>query len=188
LSCGEESAALTFDHLSGACHEHTLRATLAGIAADERAHQTLLAGLQMSLPPPLQDRSLEAKMRWFFKCLADRNVLVHFVRTVSIDSATCHILGALRRPGKPLASDLWVSGTLARIHRDEARHVAIAGRCATPLLNSTRGKDIAIDAREQLISVLQLRADSLDSLAVDPDRLFAKLRAPPRLARRADAR
>jgi hypothetical protein len=32
------------------------------------------------------------------------------------------------------------------------------------------------EAREQLTQVLRLRADSLDSLAVDPDRLFARLR------------
>jgi rubrerythrin len=180
LSCGEESAALTFDRLAGACNECTMHSVLAGIAADEREHQILLAGLRVSLPRPPEDRSLEATMRRFFMRLADRDLLVHLVRIVAIDSAMCRILGALRRPGKPLASDPRVSATLERIHRDEARHVAIASRCATPLLQSIRGREIAMDARERLISVLQLRAGSLDALSVDSDRLFMHLRALPR--------
>ncbi len=188
LTCGEESAALTFDHLAGACHERLLCSSLAGIAADEREHQLLLAGLKASLPSPAVDHSLETSVRGFFLRLADRDVLVHFVRIVAIDSATCHILGALRGRKRPLAQELRVSATFARIHRDEARHVAIASRCATPLLKSVRGRDIAMDARERLIRVLQLRAGALDSLCVDPDQLFMRLRAMPRLARRADAR
>jgi len=188
LSCGEESAALTFDRLADACHERTMRSILAGIAVDEREHQILLAGLRVSLPRPPEDRSLEATMRRFFMRLADRDLLVHLVRIVAIDSAMCRILGALRRPGKPLASDPRVSATLQRIHRDEARHVAIASRCATPLLESIRGREIAMDARERLITVLQLRAGSLDSLSVDSDRLFMRLRTLPRSFRTTDAR
>ena len=181
LSCGEESAALTFDRLAGACHERTMRSTMAGIAADEREHQNIARGTQkVSLPRPPEDRSLEATMRRFFIRLADRDLLVHLVRIVAIDSAMCRILGALRRRGKPLASDPRVSATLERIHRDEARHVTIASRCATPLLESIRGREIAMDARERLISVLQLRASSLDSLSVDSDRLFTQLRVLPR--------
>ena len=121
LCCGEESAALTFDHLAGTCNERTLRSALAGIAADEREHLSLLTGLWLSLPPLPEDRSLEATLRRFFQRLADRDALVHFVRIAAIDSATCHILGALRRRGKPLASDLRVNATLERIHHDEAR-------------------------------------------------------------------
>ncbi len=188
LSCGEESAALTFDRLADACHERTMRSILAGIAVDEREHQILLAGLRVSLPRPPEDRSLEATMRRFFMRLADRDLLVHLVRIVAIDSAMCRILGALRRPGKPLASDPRVSATLQRIHRDEARHVAIASRCATPLLESIRGREIVMDARERLITVLQLRAGSLDSLSVDSDRLFMRLRTLPRSFRTTDAR
>jgi hypothetical protein len=177
LSCGEESAALTFDHLGNFWHERSLRSTLAGIAADEREHQVLLAGLRASLPQPQEDPSLEAIMRRFFMRLADRDVLVHFVRIVAIDSAVCQILGALRGRGKPLTSDVRVGSILQRIHQDEARHVAIASRCAAPLLKSVRGREIAAEAREQLTQLLRLRADSLDSLLVDPDRLFARLRA-----------
>lgn len=183
LGCGEESAALAFDHLGNSWHDSSLRSALAGIAADEREHQLLLAGLRESLPQPYQDPSLEATMRRFFMRLADRDILVHFVRIVAIDSAVCHILGALRGRGKPLASDVRVSAILERIHRDEARHVAIASRCAASLLKSARGIEIAADARQQLTQLLRLRADSLDLLSVDPDRLFAHLRAPARKCR-----
>ncbi len=177
LTCGEESAALAFDHLGSSWHERPLRSALAGIAADEREHQALLGGIRASLPQLQQDPALEATMRRFFMRLADRDVLVHFVRIVAIDSALCHILGALRCRGKPLAADVRVGSILERIHRDEARHVAIASRCAAPLLKSARGREIAADAREQLTRLLRLRADSLDSLSVDPDRLFSRLRA-----------
>jgi hypothetical protein len=187
LSCGEESAALTFDHLGNSWHERSLRSALTGIAADEREHQILIGRLRASLPQPRPDPSLEATMRRFFMRLADRDVLVHFVRIVAIDSAVCQILGALRFRGKPLASDVQVASILESIHQDEARHVAIASRCATPLLRSARGRDLAAEAREQLTDVLRLRADALDSLSVDPDQLFARFRALPRLARRSDA-
>ena len=187
LGCGEESAALTFDHLGRSCQERSLRSALAGIAADEREHQKLLAGLSSSLPQPNKDPSLEATMRRFFMRLADRDIHIHCVRIVAIDSAVCQILGALRRRGTPIHSDPNVHSVLERIHQDEARHVAIASRCATPLLNSARGRDIAADARYRLTQVLALRASSLDSLSVDPDRLFARLSAIPRFTRRPGA-
>lgn len=176
LGCGEESAELAFEHLGNSWHDTSMRSALAGIAADERRHELLLAGLRKSLPQPRQDPSLEAATRRFFMRLADRDVLVHLVRIVAIDSALCHILGAVRGRGKPLASDVRISAILERIHRDEARHVAIASRCAALLLKSPRGTEIAADARQQLTHLLQLRADSLEALAVDPDRLFARLR------------
>jgi hypothetical protein len=119
--------------------------------------------------------------------LADRDVHVHFVRIVAIDSAVCQILGALRRRGRPIDSDVYVCAILERIHQDEARHVAIASRCVTPLLNSARGRDIVADARDRLTQVLRLRASSLDALSVDPDQLFTRLRALPRLTRRSGA-
>ena len=182
LSCGEESAALTFDHLGTACPESAASSSLAGIAADEREHERLLNGLRSSLPQPAEDRFLDAAMRRFFMRLAHRDVAVHLVRIVAIDSAMCRILGELRSSNRPLAADPWVTAILERIHRDEARHVAIASRCARPLLKAVRGREIALDAREQLIEVLRLRGDSFDSLGVEPDELFARLRALPRSA------
>jgi hypothetical protein len=187
LSCGEESAALTFDHLGQSWHERSMCSALAGIAADEREHEILLGRLRASLPQPRRDPLLGSAMRRFFMRLADRDVQVHFVRIVAIDSAVCQILGALRRRGRPLNADVHVCSTLERIHRDEARHVSIAGRCATSLISSARGRDIAANARDRLIYVLQFRASSLDSLSVDPDQLFARLRTLPRLARRPSA-
>jgi len=188
LSCGEESAALAFDRLGGSWHEPAVRSALAGIAADERRHQAMLATLEASLPRPQHDPPLAAAIRSFFRRLADRDVLVHCARVVAIDSAVCQILGALRGRRKPLAADVRVGAILGRIHHDEARHVAIASDCAAPLLKSVRGREIAVDARERLTRVLRLRADSLEALAVDPDRLFARLRTnPPWRAIRSDA-
>jgi hypothetical protein len=188
LSCGEESAALTFDHLGNSWRDLSLSWALGRIAADEREHHGLLTGLRASLPQPRLDPSLEATMRRFFMRLADRDIMVHCVRIVAIDCAVCRVLAMLRCRRKPLASDLRVGSILKRIHQDEARHVAIASRCATPLIQSVRGREIAADALEQLTKVLRLRADSLDSLEVHPDQLFARLRAIPWRLRSFDAR
>ena len=51
---------------------------------------------------------------------------------------------------------LRVSETMERIHHDEARQVAIASRCARPLLKSIRGREIAMEACERLITLLHL--------------------------------
>jgi hypothetical protein len=176
LACGEESAELAFDHLAESCQTHSCRVALARIAADELEHQMLLSSLRRCLPPPSPDAALHGAMRRFFMRLADRNVLVHCVRIVAIDSAVCHLLGALRRRGNPLASQTGIDSILARIHRDEARHVAIAKRCASPLLETIRGRDIVAEARDRLIQVLEFRAAAFDTLRIDPDRLFARLR------------
>src|SRR5256884_6454726 len=55
-----------FDHLGSSWHERPLRSALAGIAADEREHQALFAGIRKSLPQPQQDPALEATMRRVF--------------------------------------------------------------------------------------------------------------------------
>jgi hypothetical protein len=181
LACGEESAALAFDHLAESCQASSLRVALAGVAADELEHQVVLDCLRRSLPQPPSDAALQGAMRRFFMRLAARDVLVHCVRIVAIDSAVCHLLGALRRHGGPLAAESALSLVLRRIHRDEARHVAIAKRCAAPLLETIGGRDIAAEARERLTRVLEFRASALDVLSVDPDRLFARLRGSLRV-------
>jgi demethoxyubiquinone hydroxylase (CLK1/Coq7/Cat5 family) len=182
LACGEESAAFAFDHLAERYQASSLRLALAAIADDELEHQVLLDSLRRSLPSPLPDAAFQSAMRRFFMRLGARDVLVHCVRIVAIDSAVCHLLGALRRHGSPLAAESALSAVLGRIHRDEARHVALAKRCAVPLLETTRGRDIAADARDRLVRVLELRASALDVLLVDPGRLFARLRSGLRVA------
>lgn len=70
LSCGEESATVTFESLAHSCHEPRMRFALTQIAADERRHQVLLSGISAALPPPRMDPEFAARMRRFFMRLA----------------------------------------------------------------------------------------------------------------------
>ena len=176
LACGEESAVLAFEHLGRSGIDRALRKALAGIAADEARHQVLLANLRRTLPEPAPDPALQASIRRFFLRLADRDARVHCARIAAVDSAVCQILGALRKRGRPLTTDSAANSVLGWIHRDEARHVAIARRCCAGLLGTSHGRDILIEARERLADLLELRAASLDELEVEPDRLLARLR------------
>lgn len=179
LSCGEESATATFEHLAHASDEPATRAALLEIAADERRHQFLLATISAALPRPQSEPGFEARLRRFFMRLADRDVLVHFVRVAALDSAACQFLALLRARTGPLPSDSHVAAALRRIHMDEARHVRIARRCAGPLVSTRRGIEIAAEVRVELAQLISTRADSLEVLSIDPDRLDARLRSVP---------
>ena len=176
LACGDESAVLAFEHLGRSGIDRPLREALAGIAADEARHQVLLGNLRRTLPEPAPDPALQAAIHRFFLRLADREARVHCARIAAVDSALCQILGALRKRGRPLTTDPTANSVLGRIHRDEARHVAIARRCSAGLLGTSHGRDMVIETRERLADLLELRAASFDELEVDPDLLLARVR------------
>jgi len=176
LACGEESAALAFEHLGRSAKDSTLRQALAGIAADEARHEALLTDLRRTLPPPAPDRTLHAAIRGFFLRLADRDSLVHCTRIAAIDSGLCHVLAVLRKRGGVAAIDPVAASVLGRIHQDEARHVVIASRCSARLLGTPRGRDIVIETRERFACLLERRGASFDALSVDPGLLLARLR------------
>jgi hypothetical protein len=183
LSCGEESATATFEHLAQAADEPASRAALLEIAADERRHQFLLATISAALPRPQAESGFEARLRRFFMRLADRDVRVHFVRVAALDSAACQFLSLLRARTGLLASDSHAAAVLKRIHTDEARHVRIARRCAGPLVHTRRGMEIVAEVRGELAQLVSMRADSLETLSIDPDRLDARLRSVPGISR-----
>jgi hypothetical protein len=175
LGCGEESAVAAFDHLSRSPQQPHIRAALRQIATDELRHHALLAGLAASLPEPRSHPALRAALRRFFMRLAHRDVHTHFLRIAAIDSAVCQLLGLLRSRTGPLRRHERISTVLARIHRDEARHVTIARACVEPLLGSAKAAEDIAEVRADLNRIIQLRADSLDRLGLDPDRLRARL-------------
>jgi len=150
-SAAVESAALTLTTgqlLAGAL----VSWALGGLPA-RAEHHGLLTGLRASLPQP-RGPSLEATMR---RSSCDGRSRRHGAlrAIVAIDSryATCSDVATR---GRPLASDLGVGSILQRIHKDEARHVAIASavrlRCC-----SRCGERNCADALEQLTQVLRLR-------------------------------
>lgn len=111
--------------------------------------------------------------------LAHRDVLVHFVRIAALDSAACQVLSLLRARTGPLTRDIAVGSILRRIHTDEARHVCLARECAGPLARSRRGVEIAAEVSEELAQLIHMKADALEALRIDPDRLNARLRIVP---------
>jgi len=184
LLCGEESAALAMDHIAGSRDaQDEMRAALARIALDELEHQALLQRIRAALPVPHDDPELHAAMRRFFMRLASRDPATHCARIAAVDSAVCLLLGDLRRRRRPIALEPTLNTVVARIHRDEARHVAVMSRYAAELPRSHGGHDDVIEARHGLTRLLERRAVAMEDLGVDPDRLFKSLHAIPRALR-----
>jgi len=181
LLCGEESAALAMDRIGSSVRgEREMRDALARIARDELEHQTLLQRVRAALPEPPHDPELSAAMRRFFMQLASRDPAIHCARIAGVDSAVCLLLGALRTRGRPIAMEPTLNSVVARIHRDEARHVAVTSRYAAELAGSQGVPDVAVEARYKLTRLLERRAAAMEGLGVDPDELFERLRALPR--------
>ena len=179
LAFGEDSAAVTFEHIANRCSGAGLYTTLKGIAADETRHQLWLIRLQQSLPLLTPDQAYVKRLRRFFSRLAHEDLQVHFARIFALDSAACQLLATVQSRCPPALATA-VTAIFSRIRRDEARHVGIARQAAGPLLGTSRGKDLVMEVREGLIQVLADRAMAFETLCVDPDRLFSRLRRAPR--------
>jgi hypothetical protein len=176
LLCGEESAALAFGGgRARAALDGAAKAELERIRREEIVHGHLLQRLQAALPPAPVEERLRARMRRFFVTLVDPQPGRYFARIAGLDSAVCMVLGALRRKGSPLVADATVAATFARIHGDEARHVAVARRIALAYATPTLAMDVATETRRRLVRLLGERAAAFDELGVDADRLFARL-------------
>ena len=123
-------------------------------------------------------------MRRFFMRLASREPATHCARIAAVDAGVCLLLRALRSGCGPVATEPTLSSVVARIHRDEARHVAVTSRHAAQLAGVHRVRDDVVEVRHRLTRLLERRATSLERLGVDPDRLFRSLQAIPRALRR----
>ena len=105
-------------------------------------------------------------------------------RIAAVDSAVCLLLGALRSGRGPIALEPTLNSVVARIHRDEARHVAVTSRYVAELTGAHRACDDVAEVRHRLTPLLARRGSAMEDLGVDPDRLFRSLRAIPRALRR----
>ena len=181
LLCGEESAALAFARFSGDCEfSQRARAELQQIGNDERQHEAQLQALRQALPPATGEDEVRRAARRFFARAGGRDPGKHFARILALDSGVCVLLGALRGRGLPLATDGYVSAILARIHRDEVRHVMVSRRYAGLLLEKRQAYAVAQEMRERLAVLMALRGAALETLGVDTDRLLGRLRRVPR--------
>lgn len=171
LGCGEEAAALAFDGLARASKADIVAsAALRQIAADERVHDGLMHDLADALPPISGEASIRAARRLHIH-LGTGGAALHLAKIAALDAAVCTILSRMLRPGLPLADDLFVHGTLSRIRRDEARHVALSRALVLASGTTTQLRDVGADARGALASVLMLEADAFEELQIDPAEL-----------------
>jgi hypothetical protein len=179
LLCGEESAALAFDVLARQRRRQgdaiELTGALLRIADDEREHERMLLALQRSLPRPEDGAQLAAVGTQYFRGLACRDAGEHFTRIAALDSAVCLLLAAFRK-----AQPALFGSAFQRILQDEARHVAIASSCARRLAAPQVRVEQAAATRQGLTELLRTRAHCFEALQIDPDRLLARLRQPPR--------
>jgi hypothetical protein len=179
---GEESAALAFAVLGRRRQRvgdrEALTSALTRIAAEEREHESLLRESLSWLPAPQPDDSFSLATKRFFRGLASNDAGVHFTRIAALDSAVCLLLATLRRSQPQL-----FGRALGRILADEGRHVAVAGDYSRWLLTPARRTETADETRAALTRLLLQRADCLETLRMDPDALFIRLRQPPRCLR-----
>ena len=176
LACGEESAALVFDGFARGRADATATA-LARIAAEERGHGALIAGIRDQLPAPRDLASTRAAARRFYLKLQERDPMRHIVRITALDSAACTVLSALTRTGQGISDDPQIRSRLRCIQREEVGHVRLTlalssaiGRARAPILEETRAA---------LATLLTSSADCFEALAVDPDALLTAIRTVP---------
>ena len=179
LLCGEESAVIAFErHAQSEKWGSRARQDFARIESDEARHTRWLRRLRAHLPRPRADIQTYRDSKHFFMCVSSPDLGIHLGHIAALDSAVCLILGRLRRT-RACASDARVRTVFELIHRDEARHVAIARHYAGELC-STRGlMACATEMRERLTTLLASHAEALETLEVCPDKLFRQLRTPP---------
>lgn len=176
LGCGEEAAALAFDALAQTFRQEVDCYALRAIAAEERTHDGMLTQLALALPE-VDAGAIRRSSRRFHISLGNGDRTHHLARIAAVDAAVCTILSRLLRAGTPVSTDPAIAGLLGRIHRDEARHVAISRHLASGA--STRLRDTAAAARLALANVLEAGGDAFECLAVDPARLFSDVRRLP---------
>lgn len=178
LGCGEEAAAIAFDGLAASEGDPTAAAALRAIAEEERVHDRLLHGLAESLPS-VAVAQLRQKARRFHIDLGRGSTLVHLARIAAIDAGVCMLLSRLLHQGSPVVGDRALASMLARIRRDETRHVRLSRSLVLARADGRRFEDVAAAAREALAKVIMLAADAFEDLEVDPARLEADLGSLP---------
>lgn len=179
LGCGEEAAALAFDGLAAATTDRTAAAMLATIAAEERVHDALIAGLTAALPADPQAAVTRRAARRFHIDLGRDGPAVRLARIAATDAAVCTLLSRLLQSGRPLAATPIVTPILSRIHRDEARHVRLSRQLATASGDASLLRTVGGAARAALADVLRLGGAAFEALGVDPDLLDRDVRTLP---------
>ncbi len=179
LQCGEESASLAFDHLAKSMGEQEQQ-DLQHIVEEERQHEVLLAEISLGLPRTPRSASARKIIRHFYLRQHHDILGAHFARIAALDSATCTILAAMTSRRSALYRCPAVHERLARIHRDEADHVALSRTHAKKRVTSGFADRLAQDCRSDLADLLEDGTGAFAVLGIDPVRLLTQIRQTPR--------
>ena len=179
LETGEGAAELSFTSLAGECTVPGARHALAQIALEEAEHGSWVETMAGALPPPSGARSVIQAARKMHYAIGQGSLAERLAGVTALDSAACILFSRLLRPAAPLASDSTFADGLRRIHRDEARHVAIASRFAMACGNPAVLQQRAVRVRREFAAVLALVSDDFEALAVDPDEMMGAVQTLP---------
>jgi hypothetical protein len=178
LLCGEESASIVFSSLRVTTLPLPTLA-LQAVAHDEQQHECWLRelanALATTLSTPTSTTPMQREARRFFVQLQHRNAGVQFARIAALDSAVCLILSELHKAERPLGQEPLFRDTLQRIHRDEARHVAVTRDYTKMLVARSTAMETAEAVRISLVQLLETGAAAFETLQVDSQRLFKRL-------------
>ena len=179
LLCGEESASLVFEQFAARAGADPRRFALARIASEEATHETLLRALRIALDEAGHSAATTPGIQQFFRGAGDHDPGRHFARIAALDSALCTLLAELRRGCRLFVENRTIGAIFARIHRDEARHVVTSLGFASIICSRAERLATAEDMRGRFVRMLMNQADALETLGIDPDRLFARLSTVP---------
>ncbi len=175
ILCGEESAVHVFYQGLRTLPEKA-RPEVLRVVTDETDHEIILATLFDQCPEPADLKKLRATSRRFFMSMAARDPAVHFAHVSALDSGVCILMDELGRGKSALRRNQDLLKIVNRIKLDEAVHVGVTRR-ATRLLGMPRRhyRDKSAETKESFCTYLGHVSDSLENLAICPDRLTKRI-------------
>ena len=187
LLCGEESAALAMDHIAGSTATPRTRCVPRSRAARSMSWSTRRCCKCIRAAASGSARRSRRCMRRCGASSCDLRAVIPRLTAHESPPWTlrcCSCWGTCARRRRPIALEPTLNTVVARIHRDEARHVAVTSRYAAELPRSHKRRDDGVvETRHGLTRLLERRAVAMEDLGVDPDRLFKSLHAIPRALR-----
>ncbi len=179
LLCGEQSAVVLFHHearrLSAAARQASYHC-FSTIEKDEFQHDLGLQALQRKLPRPQDLPNIRRRAKRFFARLGRvESTAEHFAQISHLDSAVAVIMRALE--ASEAARDRQLRSLVAQIKRDEARHVFISRSHALQLgIARSDYRSMGQQIRTQVLALLAPFGSAFETLGVDVDRLFGRIR------------
>lgn len=174
LLCGEESAVHVFYREGRRVRraDSAARDLMWQIAGEEKVHEQMIGRVQAELPAPVDLTTIRVRSHDFFVNMASQDPGLHFARVAGLDSGVCKIMAALCS-ARAVVNAPNVQRVFAKVRSDEARHVRVSRRYVLDLgLPLEALSSAAAQISGELVSLLEPAAGALDTVGVDPARLF----------------